>query len=223
MGNLCIIPARGGSKRIPRKNIKEFLGKPIIAYSIELALKSGLFDEVMVSTDDSEIAGVAKLYGAKVPILRSKNNANDFATLADVIDEVLGAYENNFESICCILPTAVLCTSKQLEEGFETLKNSSFDSVRPIVKFSYPIQRSFTLSQEGKVDWFYPKYEKARTQDLKPAFHDAGQFYWFRYENGLRSHNRGAFVIEASTIQDIDTEEDWSMAELKYKLKNEII
>jgi pseudaminic acid cytidylyltransferase len=216
MSNLCIIPARGGSKRIPRKNIKEFLGKPIIAYSIETAIKSGLFDEVMVSTDDEEIAQVAKNHGAKVPFLRSQENANDYATLADVVDEVLLHYKVKFDYTCCLLSTSPLVQTKHIAEALIILKNQNFDSARPVAKFSYPIQRAMKISEDGKVNWFYPEFSKSRSQDLQEAYHDAGQFYWMKSEKGLRSENRGALVIPEKYVQDIDTEEDWEIAEMKY-------
>jgi pseudaminic acid cytidylyltransferase len=216
MSNLCIIPARGGSKRIPRKNIKDFLGKPIMAYSIETALKSGLFEEVMVSTDDEEIAQVAKKYGANVPFMRSKENADDFTTLADVVDEVLTHYKGKFKYACCILPTSPLIQSKYLINAINLLKDKNFDSVRPIAKFSYPIQRAMKVSKDGEVDWFYPEFLQSRSQDLEEAYHDAGQFYWMKSEKGLRSDKRGALVIPSEYVQDIDTEDDWKSAEMKY-------
>lgn len=223
--NLCIIPARGGSKRIPRKNIKDFLGKPIIAYSIEVAIKSKLFDEIIVSTDDEEIAEIAIKYGAKVPFLRSKENADDFATLADVVDEVKEKYNRlkvNFEFICCILPTAPLITIDNLIKTYTLLKQENYDSVRPVVSFSYPIQRAFKLLDNNKVEMFYPEYLTTRSQDLEPAFHDAGQFYWMQSEKGLRGKYKGGFEISELETQDIDNIQDWKLAEIKYKLlKNE--
>ncbi|HET8858760.1 pseudaminic acid cytidylyltransferase [Marivirga sp.] len=216
MSNLCIIPARGGSKRIPRKNIKDFLGKPIIAYSIETALQSGLFDEVMVSTDDEEIVEVAKKYGANVPFMRSKENADDYAPLADVVDEVLSFYKGKFKYACCMLSTSPLIQRKHLISSLNMLKGQDFDSVRPVAKFSYPIQRAMKISNEGKVDWFYPEFLKSRSQDLEDAYHDAGQFYWMKSEKGLRSDKRGALVIPAEYVQDIDTEDDWKSAEMKF-------
>ena len=221
MRNIAIIPARGGSKRIPRKNIKDFLGKPIIAYSIEAALKSKLFDEVMVSTDDQEIAEIAVKYGAKVPFLRSTDNANDYATLADVIDEVKQTYMQQgetFDNICCILPTAPLITIENINEAYILLQSDNIDSVRPVVRFSYPIQRAVKMT-EGKIEMFYPEYQNTRSQDLVPAFHDAGQFYWMKYESGLQGQNKHGFVISEMQMQDIDTEEDWKLAELKYQLQ----
>ncbi|MDK2842451.1 MAG: hypothetical protein PWQ17_1957 [Anaerophaga sp.] len=218
--NLCIIPARGGSKRIPRKNIKDFLGKPIIAYSIEAAIQSNLFDEIMVSTEDPEIANVALKYGAKVPFMRSPENANDFATLADVINEVKGQYlelERSFNNICCILPTSPLLMVDNLRMGYELLISKKADSVRPVVRFSYPIQRAVRLDDQGKINMFYPEYQNSRSQDLEPAFHDAGQFYWMKFDAGLKGTNKYGFEIFEIYVQDIDTEEDWKLAELKYK------
>lgn len=215
--NLCIIPARGGSKRIPRKNIKDFLGKPIIAYSIETAFESDLFDEVMVSTDDEEIAQVAEQYGAKVPFMRSNQNANDFATLADVVDEVLFHYKGKFKYACCMLSTSPLTQISHLIDALNILENQNFDSVRPVSRFSYPIQRAMKITDGVKVDWFYPEFIKSRSQDLEEAYHDAGQFYWMKAKKGLRSDKRGALVVSQKYVQDIDTEEDWILAELKYK------
>jgi N-acylneuraminate cytidylyltransferase len=221
MRNLAIIPARGGSKRIPKKNIKDFLGKPVMAYSIETALHSGLFDEVMVSTDDEEIAQIALQYGAKVPFMRSEKTANDFSTLSDVIEEVKEQYRLQnvfFENICCILATAPLLTIDILKKGLELLVEKKADSVRPVVRFSYPIQRAVKLNDNGKVIMFYPEHQNTRSQDLEPAFHDAGQFYWMKFETGLKGENKIGFAIPEIQVQDIDTEEDWKLAELKYNL-----
>lgn len=221
MANLAIIPARGGSKRIPRKNIKPFLGKPIIAYSIEAALKSNLFDEVVVSTDDPEIAEIAKNYGAKIH-LRSAENSDDFATLADVIEEVKANYFKKnkiFDAICCILATAPLINKELIKNGYKCLLENKADSVRPVVKFAYPIQRAFKLDQ-GKVSFINQEYAKIRSQDLEPAFFDSGMFYWMKFKLGLKGNNRYAFEIEEMQAQDIDTLEDWKMAELKYQLNN---
>ena len=218
MRNLAIIPARGGSKRIPRKNIKDFLGKPIIAYSIEAALKSNLFNEVMVSTDNKEIAKVAIKYGAKVPFLRSDKNANDYATLADVIDEVKQVYIQQgefFDNICCFLPTAPLITIENINEAYKLLQQDNIDSVRPVVRSSYPVQRSVKMTQ-GKIEMFYPEYQNIRSQDLETAYHDAGQFYWMKFERGLRGKSKFGFEIPEIQVQDIDTEQDWVLAELKY-------
>jgi len=225
MANLAIIPARGGSKRIPRKNIKPFLGKPIIAYSIEAALKSGLFDTVMVSTEDPEIAEIAKEYGASVPFLRSAENANDYAVLADVIEEVLTAYQNKeqyFDAICCMLPTAPFVTHEILTETHHKLISEKYDSVFPVIEFSFPIQRSLKLLNK-KLELVWPEHLNTRSQDLDPRFHDSGQFYWmytqpFLENKTILTANTGAVVISSLQAQDIDTETDWKLAELKYKL-----
>lgn len=221
MSNLAIIPARGGSKRIPRKNIKDFLGKPIIAYSINAAIESGLFDEVMVSTDDEEIAEVAQKHGAVVPFFRSKANANDFATLADVVDEVKEQYvevSKLYDYICLILPTAPLLTIENLRKGYSMLLDKKADSVRPLARYSYPIQRALKM-KDGQIKMFNPEHQNTRSQDLEPAFHDAGQFYWMKFDTGLRGNNKFGFEVPETEIQDIDTVEDWKLAEFKYKLQ----
>ena len=222
MRNLAIIPARGGSKRIPHKNIRLFNGKPIIAYSIDIAINSGLFDEVMVSTDDNQIAEIAIKYGAKVPFIRSAETANDFAPLADVVDEVVSKYKSldeEFDNVCCILSTAPLLTVNNLTRGYDSLLNGKFDSIRPVVEFSYPIQRALKLSDD-KVSFFYPEHKKTRSQDLEKAYHDAGQYYWMTSRKLLKGDNKGAVIISERYVQDIDSEEDWYMAEMKYNLLN---
>lgn len=222
MRNLAIIPARGGSKRIPRKNIRDFLGKPIIAYSIETALNSGLFDEVMVSTNDQEIADVAMKYGAKVPFMRSIETADDYASLADVVDEVKNAYKlegNIFSNICCLLPTAPFVNVSSLKKGFSFLDENDVDSVRPIVRFSYPIQRAVKI-ENGLLKMFNPEHAFTRSQDLEPAFHDVGQFYWMKFNKGMRGEKKMGFEMTERLVQDIDTEEDWEIAEFKYKYYN---
>ncbi|MDD3326655.1 MAG: pseudaminic acid cytidylyltransferase [Zoogloea sp.] len=224
MFNFAIIPARGGSKRIPGKNVKFFLGKPIICYSVEVAISSGLFDEVMVSTDDPEIAEVALACGAKVPFLRSPETSNDFAPLADVIDEVKEEYlgvGRSFDNICCILPTAPLITVENLRKGYELLIEKGADSVRPLVRFGYAIERALKLN-DGRVEMLHPEHKYTRSQDLEPAFHDAGQFYWMKAACCLRGDNRFGFEISEVEAQDIDTEIDWKMAELKYQYLNQL-
>ncbi len=228
MKTLAMITARGGSKRIPRKNIKEFNGKPIIAYSIEAALASGVFDEVMVSTDDEEIAEIAKKYGAKVPFFRSEKTANDFATTVDVIEEVLNTYKERgeeFDIFCCIYPTAPFITAKRLKDAVEELAKSDADSLIPVVRFSYPPQRAMEI-HDGKLVFRQPENLSKRSQDLEPHFHDAGQFYVVRSESFF--NNRGIMVgdilpmeLSELEVQDIDNEVDWKLAELKYNLLNE--
>lgn len=231
MANLAIIPARGGSKRIPRKNIKDFLGKPIIAYSIETALKSGLFDEVMVSTDDVEIAEIAKKYGAKVPFSRTENTSNDDATTYEVLKEVLLNYKDmgtEFENICCLYACAPLTTELILSESFKIFQENNFDSVLPVISFGFPIQRAVKLTPENKIDFVHPEFSVTRSQDLEKAYHDAGQFYWLRTKvcqakGKIITDNSGSIIISELEGQDIDNEIDWKMAELKFKLKHNII
>jgi len=224
---IAIIPARGGSKRIPRKNIKPFLGKPIIAYSIESALQSKLFDEVMVSTDDDEIAKIALHYGANVPFMRSKKNANDFATTFDVLEEVLGRY-SKYEYAACIYPTAPFVTTKDLKSAFELLISKRYDSVFPVIKYGHPIERALEIEKEqGSIKMIKSENLNKRSQDLNPAYHDAGQFYFFKIKpvsqaKKLFTSNTGAIIVDENEAQDIDTLIDWKMAELKYKLKHEI-
>ena len=224
--SIAIIPARGGSKRIPRKNIKDFLGKPIIAYSIEAALKSGLFDEVMVSTDSEEIANIAKQYEASVPFFRSKKTSDDYATLVDVIEEIILRYEQQgvyFDTICCILPTAPFITSLRLIEGFNLLEENKYDSITPVIQYSYPIQRALQIDENNRLSMIYPENMCKRSQDLVPVYHDSGQFYWGRIESFMNERtffmkNGGAIIISENEGQDIDTMEDWQLAEMKYEL-----
>ena len=226
MGNICIIPARGGSKRIPRKNIKEFLGKPIIIYSIQAALDSGLFDEVMVSTDDAEIAEIAKKYGANVPFIRSAKNSDDFATTFDVIKEVINYYKEQsieFDNLCCMYSCAPFVNSKILLRAHNQLIEEEYDTVFPIIRFSFPIQRALRVNQ-GKVSMILEDKLNIRSQDLEKSFHDAGQFYWCNTKQLLSSEkfitsNSGGIEISELDAQDIDTDMDWSLAELKYQLK----
>ncbi|MCH7412069.1 pseudaminic acid cytidylyltransferase [Belliella sp. R4-6] len=225
MPNLCIIPARGGSKRIPRKNIKDFLGKPIIAYSILEAIKSSLFDEVMVSTDDKEISEIAIKYGAKVPYLRSSINSNDLATTADVIEEVLSYYAASgqcFEFACCIYPTAPFVRSENLNEGFLKLIQKKADSIFPIVQFEYPIWRGLRKNEKENVSMVWPENINERSQDLELVYHDAGQWYWldtksFLNSKQLFSSNSLGLELSPLQVQDIDNLHDWNIAELKYE------
>ena len=222
MKNLAIIPARGGSKRIPRKNIKEFLGKPIIAYSIETALKTGLFDEVMVSTDDMEIAEVAKRFGGSVPFMRSAETSSDYATTADVLKEVIAKYQElrlEFDNFCCFYATAPLVQSKDVVSAFERLQQSDFTCVYPVVQFSYPIWRCLDLSDDGTMTRHWPEYENSRSQDLPKEYHDTGTFYWYKTREWLAGNIKvGGIEVSETTIQDIDTETDWKLAEMKYQL-----
>ena len=222
MKNLCIIPARGGSKRIPRKNVKLFLGKPMLAYSIETAKASGLFDVIMVSTDDLEIAEVAKLYGAEVPFMRSCETASDFATTADVLKEVITKYKKNgleFDNFCCFYATAPLVQSKDVVSAFERLQQSDFTCIYPVVQFSYPIWRCLDLAKDGTMKRHWPEFEDSRSQDLPKTFHDTGTFYWYKTKDWLNGNMKiGGIEVNETTIQDIDTETDWALAEMKYNL-----
>lgn len=222
MGDLCIITARGGSKRIPRKNIKSFCGKPIIAYSIDAALQSKLFEVVVVSTDDAEIASVAEAYGASVPFLRSAQNSDDHATTADVVREVLGEFDARgarFDRVFCVYPTAPFITAEKLRMA-SGLLDSGADSVMPVVRFSYPPQRGMVI-EGGILRYADARFEKARSQDLAPIYHDAGQFYGcavpaFGREDSLVCGECRAISVSELEVQDIDTPEDWEIAEMKY-------
>lgn len=224
MKNIAIIPARGGSKRIPRKNIKPFMGKPIIAYSIEAALRSGLFDEVMVSTDDEEIAEVSRRYGARVPFMRSAETSNDYAGTADVILEVLKMYKEQgreFDTVCCIYSTAPFVTADRLIEAYSKL-TGGIDSVFTCVAYSYPVQRSLHIV-DGKIGMIYPEYAASRSQDLEPIYHDAGQFYIsqtapFIQERTFWGKNTAGLILSELEVQDLDTLTDWALAEMKYEL-----
>ncbi len=222
MSNIAIITARGGSKRIPRKNIKEFCGKPIIAYSIEAALESGVFDEVMVSTDSEEIAAIAKQYGASVPFLRSEATSNDFATTKDVLLEVLSEYKKlgkSFDVMTCIYPTAPFVTAEKLRTAVEKLTDSDGDMVMPVVAYSFPPQRAM-LIKDGFLNYQYPEHINSRSQDLEPIYHDCGQFYVYKTKTFAEKSLAESKIIPLPTpeeeAQDIDNLSDWALAEIKY-------
>lgn len=225
MKSIAIITARGGSKRIPRKNIKEFCGKPILAYSIEAAFGAGLFDTVMVSTDDTEIADIAGKYGAEVPFFRSEKTSDDFATTNDVLLEVLEEYEKrgvSYELACCLYPTAPFVTADKLREAVRRLQESQADTLIPVVPFSYPPQRALVIREERLV-FEYPQYLDSRSQSLEPHYHDAGQFYVFRtsafrQNKRLMTGNILPLVLSQLEAQDIDNQTDWDIAEMKYRL-----
>ena len=227
MRTIAIITARGGSKRIPRKNIKEFCGKPILAYSIEAALNSGLFDRVMVSTEDAEIAEIAERYGAEVPFRRSEKTSGDFAATADVLLEVLEEYRRRgerFDTLCCIYPTAPFVTAERLREAVRLLEENGADSVMPVVRFSFPPQRCVVV-KEGCLQFKWPEYARTRSQDLEPFYHDAGQFYClkeksFLEQKALVMSKTVPLILSEMEIQDIDTEEDWELAQVKYRLRH---
>ncbi|WP_291399324.1 pseudaminic acid cytidylyltransferase [Daejeonella sp.] len=221
---LAIITARGGSKRIPRKNIRNFLGKPIISYSIEAAIASGIFDETMVSTDDIEIAEIAKSFGAIIPFMRSEARSNDHANTVEVITEVLEEYRKRgkeFEYVVCIYPTAPFITAEKLRNAYDLILRYDAKSVVPIVRYSFPILRSFKI-EDGLVKMNWPEYISAHSQDLPPAYHDCGQFYFlntsqFMIEKKLFTDLTIPIEMPESEVQDIDNEEDWKLAEIKYK------
>ncbi|MGN0481058.1 MAG: pseudaminic acid cytidylyltransferase [Lachnospiraceae bacterium] len=222
---IAIITARGGSKRIPKKNIKEFCGKPIIAYSIEAAINSGIFDEVMVSTDSEEIAEIARQYGAKVPFMRSEKTASDFATTADVLVEVIDEYKKRgveFEYMACLYPTAPFITPEKLKNGFDMLVKNDGLMAMTVVPFSYPPQRAFVMNEEYiQVKWI-ENLEK-RSQDLEKMYHDCGQFYFYKVEGFAEKKGRITqkivpVIVDELHVQDIDNEVDWKMAELKFAL-----
>ena len=223
MSNLAIITARGGSKRIPRKNIKEFCGKPIIAYSIEAAIKSGCFDEVMCSTDDEEIAEVAKRYGAVVPFMRSAATSNDFATTADVLSEVIAECQKrgkSFDYFCCLYPTAPFVNADRIRQGLEKMVAANANGAMPVVQYSYPIQRALRIA-DGTLALREPEHLRSRSQDLEPMYHDAGQYYWYKTEAfkanpNIMSINPLAVITPEEEVQDIDTLDDWKLAEMKY-------
>lgn len=225
MRKIAVITARGGSKRIPRKNIREFCGKPILAYSIEAALESGIFDSVMVSTEDQEIAETAKGYGAEVPFLRSSRTAGDFTPTKDVLREVLEEYGSRgeqFDELCCIYPTAPFVTAERLREAAALLEENGADSVLTVARFSFPPQRCVVI-QDGFLQFKWPENAQVRSQDLEPYYHDAGQFYFLNVESFLAQDvlvmkKTVPLILPEMEIQDIDTEEDWRIAELKYRM-----
>ncbi len=227
MSNIAIITARGGSKRIPKKNIKDFCGKPIISYSIEAAISSGIFDEVMVSTDDDEIAEVSRICGASIPFFRSARTSDDYATTTDVLMEVLDEYyrmNRYFKIGCCIYPTAPFVSGKKLKEAYDMFVSSGAESLVPVVRFSYPPQRAY-VEKDGFLQFRFPKYITSRSQDLEPMFHDAGQFYYFNVETFMNSGSIltgriTKFELPEIEAQDIDNEMDWKIAEIKYSLTN---
>lgn len=227
MNNIAIIPARGGSKRIPKKNITPFLGKPIIAYSIETAINSGLFDQVIVSTDSEEIAEISMKYGAIIPFYRSVKNSDDYATTDDVLQEVINKLIEtniNFDNFCCIYPTSPLLSIKNLSSAFTHMIDNDYDGVFGITNFSYPIYRGLVIN-DGKAEMIWPENKQKRSQELPTVYHDSGQFYWIRKRSFLKNwslwtDNTGVIKLSNIEVQDIDSEIDWKIAELKYQLLN---
>lgn len=223
LGESCIavIPARGGSKRIPGKNIKSFLGKPIIGYSIEAALGSGLFDRVVVSTDSEEIAKVAQQFGAEVPFVRPAHIADDFAPLVDVLIHALVAVQpesSRYNWLCCLLPTAPSISSNLLVEGFRLMREKKASGALTVTSFPSSIFRAFAIGEDGCLSMLWPEHEFTRSNDLKPAYHDAGQLYWINSQQLISERKvfvKGAapIILPRELVQDIDTPEDWTIAE----------
>lgn len=226
--NIAIIPARGGSKRIPRKNIKEFCGKPMIAWSIEAAISSGLFEHVIISTDDPEIARIAKIYGGEVPFVRPANLAGDYVVVGDVVKHAFEWAIKKYKSIdyiCSIYATAPFIRPQDLVLGLELLKVSQSQTVFPVTSFPYPIQRAIKVNSENRLEMFYPEHYLTRSQDLPIAYHDAGQFYWLTKDLILSPKNdlpklSTPLILPRNRVQDIDTEEDWLNAEILFKVLN---
>lgn len=224
---IAMITARGGSKRIPRKNIKEFCGKPILAYSIEAALNSGVFDEVMISTEDDEIASIAQQYGATFPFRRSEEMAGDHAMTIDVMLEVVNEYKKRGiepESVCCIYPTAPFITADKLRKANDLFENCGAEAVIPVVKFSFPPQRCFVVEGDY-MQYKWKEYELSRSQDLEPYYHDAGQFYFIKTDAMISQHTlvpekTAPLIMDEMEVQDIDNMDDWNIAEIKYRLMN---
>jgi N-acylneuraminate cytidylyltransferase len=229
MSALAIILARGGSKRIPRKNIRPFHGRPIIAYPIAAAVESGCFDEVMVSTDDAEIADIARECNATVPFLRSAQNANDLAGSDDAIAEVIEQYNELgrfYTHVCALYATAALTTAAHVQRGQAALAaDATLTAVLPVLRFSFPIQRAL-VQRGGRLALLQPEHYHTRSQDLEPAYHDAGQWYWLRTDKFVQSRelmgpNSTGLLLSEMEAQDIDNEDDWAIAELKYELRQQ--
>jgi pseudaminic acid cytidylyltransferase len=229
--NICVIPARGGSKRIIQKNIKDFNGSPIISYSIKAALKSNCFDRVIVSSDDKEIINISKKYGAEAPFIRPAELSDDYVGIIPVVKHAIEQIEfnkNNVENVCCLFATAPFISPETISNSLTKLKQTNADFCFSISSFPFPIQRALKISQEKRVEMFNPDYYLSRSQDLEKSYHDAGQFYWgkakaFKDEIPLFSEVSIPYVLESFLVQDIDTEEDWTRAEIMHqvlKIKN---
>jgi N-acylneuraminate cytidylyltransferase len=224
--NLCVIPARGGSKRIPRKNIKSFNGKPIIAYSIEAALDSDCFDKVIVSTDNLEIAEVGRAYGAEIPFMRPEELANDYAGTLPVIKHAIEWFEQNqtrLDDVCCIYATAPFVQIETIKAAYQQLQDTAVDYCFTVTSFPFPIQRAVKITENQRLQMFYPEQFNTRSQDLEEAYHDAGQFYWgraeaFKAQKPLFSEAASPYVLPGYMVQDIDTLEDWTRAEMMYQV-----
>jgi N-acylneuraminate cytidylyltransferase len=223
---LCVIPARGGSKRIPKKNTKTFLGQPIIAYSIKAALSSGCFDRVVVSTDDNEIAQIANKYGAETPFRRPDELANDYTATLPVIQHAIEMIEIEgvkISEVCCLYATAPFVQSQAIQKAYQQMKATSSDYCFSVTRYAFPIQRSIKITEQQRVEMLYPEHLNARSQDLEETYHDAGQFYWgkveaFKQLKPIFSEDSSPFILDNHLVQDIDTLEDWKRAEVMYQV-----
>ena len=227
MNTICIIPARGGSKRIPKKNIKDFLGKPLIAYSIELALKSNLFDDIYVTTDDEQISNISKQYGAKV-ISRPSNLADDFSSSGEAVNDAikqLKIQNIKFDYVCTIYATAPLLQKEYLIKAYNEIVKNTSKMVFSVTSMPFPIQRTFKITKNNRCEMFTPEHFTTRSQDLEEAYQDAGQFYWENINKKFRDIAFGQdsipIILPRYLVQDIDTLEDWKQAELMYKILNQ--
>jgi pseudaminic acid cytidylyltransferase len=223
--NIAIIPARGGSKRIPRKNIRAFCGHPILKYSIDAAQRSGLFDKIIVTTDDAEIADIAKSYNVEVPFLRPQNLSDDFATTSAVVAHALKWLKDTgekYEFVCTIYATAPFLSSAHILKGYSVLRASTATNAFSATASPYPIQRMFKINEQERCEMFFPENFESRSQDLEDAYHDAGQFYWSRIRDYAKETMFGRssipVILPSYLVQDIDSEDDWIRAELMYKV-----
>ncbi|MDC0893232.1 pseudaminic acid cytidylyltransferase [Pseudomonadales bacterium] len=223
---ICVIPARGGSKRIPRKNIKEFFGQPIISYSINVAIASKIFDRVIVSTDDAEIAEVAKSFGADIPFMRSKELSDDFVGTGSVTKDAIEWFESQGQAVsdvCCIYATAPFVQADAINKAYQQMTREKADYCFTVTNFVFPIQRAIKITEDNRLDMFYPSNYALRSQDLEDAWHDAGQFYWgkaeaFKQQKIIFSKDSTPYILPSYLVQDIDTREDWKRAELMYQV-----
>ena len=223
---LCVIPARGGSKRIPRKNIKEFIGKPIIAYSIKAAIDSKCFDKVIVSTDDLEIAKIAKTLGADIPFMRPEELSNDFAGISSVSKHAIEWFEKNKQvvnEVCCLFATAPFIQVNTIIKAYEQMKREKAECCFTATSFEFPIQRAIKISENNRVIMINPESYEARSQDLDKAYHDAGQLYWakaefFKKNKTIFSIDSTPYILPRNLVQDIDNSDDWQRAELMYEV-----
>jgi len=223
---LCVIPARGGSKRIPRKNIKSFCGQAMIGYSIKAALDSQCFDQIIVSTDDAEIAEVAKSFGASVPFLRPNELASDYVTTLPVIKHTIEWFYDQGQfplEVCCLYATAPFVQSDAIINAYKQMNHEQAKYCFTSTSFSFPIQRAIKVTSENRIEMFYPEYLETRSQDLDDSYHDAGQFYWGKVEAFIKqkpifSNSATPYILPRHLVQDIDTLEDWKRAELMYQI-----